>query len=116
MGQITENDVPAHVPPELVRHWALASAPGVEHDPYSANRVLLEGPDVFYTPLMKSPSDPGSWVVTRAELIREIFQNNETFVSKANSGMSLLVGGDWDLIPLEKDPPDHAKYRALLNP
>jgi cytochrome P450 len=116
VGQISDTDIPAHVPRELVRRWALATAPGVELDPYTANGPLLDGPDVFYTPLMKSPSDSGSWVVTRAELIREVFQDPDTFVSKANSGLSLLVGGGWDLIPLEKDPPDHAKYRALLNP
>jgi cytochrome P450 len=116
VGRLPETDIPAHVPPELVRRWALASAPGVDRDPYAANKPLHNGPDVFYTPLMQSPSDSGSWVVTRAELIREVFQDPETFISKANSGMSLLVGGGWDLIPLEKDPPDHAKFRALLNP
>lgn len=116
MTQASQTDIPAHVPPELVRHWALATAPGVEKDPFLANSALQSGPEIFYTPLMKSPTDPGSWVVTRAEHIREVYQDTATFTSKNISGMSTLAGGTFDLIPLEKDVPDHTAYRALLNP
>lgn len=110
------SEIPSHVPADLVRRWALASAPGVEADPYAANKTLFDGPDIFYTPLMKSPSDDGAWVITRSKLIREALLNPQLFESKDCSGLATLVGGNWDLIPLEKDPPEHLQYRILLNP
>ena len=112
----SQEDVPAHVPDELVRHVTFATAPGAEIDPYAANKPLLDGPPIFYSPLMKSPTDNGTWVVTRTSLIREILTRPESFSSADCSGLATLAGGGWDLIPLEKDPPDHLKYRVLLNP
>lgn len=108
--------IPAHIPPDLIRHWAFATAPGVEEDPYAANKVLLEGPDIFYSPLMRSPTDNGSWVITRARLIREALTSPTIFLNKNTSGLTSLTGDSWDLVPLEKDPPEHLKYRILLNP
>jgi cytochrome P450 len=55
-------------------------------------------------------------VVTRHDLIREVFQDAETFSSKHNADFSLLIGEDWPLLPLEADPPEHASWRILLNP
>ncbi|MDB5869193.1 MAG: Cytochrome, partial [Polaromonas sp.] len=46
----------------------------------------------------------------------KILQDPETFSSASLSPFARLLGDSWKLIPLELDPPDHAKYRALLNP
>lgn len=116
VAQPSPSDIPPHVPTEWVRRWALATAPGVEKDPFEANRVLRDERGIFYTPLMKSPTDPGTWVITRADFIREVYQDTDTFTSKNTSGMATLAGGSFDLIPLEKDGQEHAKYRMLLNP
>ncbi len=109
-------DIPSHVPAHLVQVWDPNAAPGADYDPHTANLFLLDGPDIFYSPAPRQQGDTGSWVVTRFELIREIFQNTELFSSKHISGFSKLLGEDWDLIPLEKDPPDHAQYRMIVNP
>jgi cytochrome P450 len=58
---------------------------------------------------------PGNWILTKAEDIREVLQHPELFSSKGIAGFSRLVGESWDLIPLELDPPDHAKFRAVMN-
>jgi len=57
----------------------------------------------------------GSWQVTRAEDIRYVLQSPDIFSSRNIAGFSRLIGQEWDLIPLEKDPPEHAKYRAIMN-
>lgn len=112
----SRTDIPDHVPDSLVLRWALATAPGVENDPYAANIMLQKDHDIFYSPLMRSPTDPGAWVITRSALIREAFLKPSLFINKDCSGLATLVGGNWDLIPLEIDAPDHLKYRVLLNP
>jgi cytochrome P450 len=88
----------------------------VEHDPHLANAGILDGPEIFYSPLVLSAMRSGAWVVTRNHLIREVLQDADTFSSKHIAGFSTLLGETWDLIPLEIDGADHAMYRALLNP
>lgn len=106
--------VPDHVPPHMVRDWAFSTAPGALEDPFNALSVLYDGPDIFWSPHVRFGTP--SWVVTRHELICEITKDPHTFSSAYQSGFSQLIGEDWDLIPLEKDPPDHDKFRTLMNP
>ena len=105
---------PAHVPPHLVRDWDYGSAPGAERDPFLSSSVLHDGPDVFWAPAGRGGAP--CWVVTRDAAMREILQDTTTFSSKAIAGFSRLMGEDWDLVPLEKDPPNHTRYRIMLNP
>lgn len=105
---------PAHIPDPLVREINIQNLPGAQDNPAEAICKLHEGPDIFWTP--ESTQKMPSWVVTRHELIREILQDPENFSSKHIAGFSLLLGEQWDLIPLEKDPPDHTRYRIAMNP
>jgi cytochrome P450 len=57
----------------------------------------------------------GSWVISRAEDIRSVLQQPELFSSHGIAGFSRMVGEAWPLIPLELDPPEHSKYRTVLN-
>ena len=107
-------DIPANVPPELVRDWDFAAAPGGDRDPFLAVSVLHEGPDIFWAPRV-CYGNP-SWVVTRDALMREVFQDHATFTARKISGFSALMDETFDMIPLEKDPPDHTQYRLLMNP
>jgi cytochrome P450 len=52
-------------------------------------------------------------VMSRAA-VDEVFQNPKVFSSAAFGGVSL--GNVRPLIPLSVDPPDHSKYRKLLDP
>jgi cytochrome P450 len=108
--------VPAHVPPELVFSCDFFSGPGFAADPFSATHWHRTGeaPRVFFTP--QHYMMPGAWVITRAEDMRAIMQNPEFFSSRDQISFSALVNETWDMIPLETDPPQHATYRALLNP
>ena len=102
--------LPDHVPPELVHEFDFRT--GLGSHPHSAVAALHDGPRVFYSPVHHNAiAGAGTWVLTRAEDIRAALQDAATFssnVRRSNSGLSL--------IPLELDAPDHAKFRALMNP
>lgn len=105
--------LPEHVPQELVR---TAPPPGLAADscPYHQFAALFDEPRIQFVsggmPLGKS-----SWLISRAEDVRTVLQDPETFSSNGITNFSALIGETWKLIPLEIDPPLHAKYRALLN-
>ncbi|MDB5447379.1 MAG: putative cytochrome [Phenylobacterium sp.] len=107
--------VPAHVPPGLAREFRFEAVAGADKDAVQAAvDAVRDGPDIFYG--LGARRGAGAWVVTRHELIREVFQDAERFSSLHNADFSLLIGEDWPLLPLEADPPVHAQWRILLNP
>ena len=110
--------IPDHVPPHLVGSFNFYTSPQMVPtkmgDPQAATSVLHQGPPVFYAP-NNTRNGEGTWVVVRAEDQRRVLQDAETFSSSRNLFSSAL-GEDWPLIPLEIDPPDHGKWRSLLNP
>jgi cytochrome P450 len=110
-----KGEVPRHVPQELVIPFDFFSDPKFGTDPFEAIRwQQTDGPRIFYSPTHYML--PGCWVLTRADDIRFAQQNTEIFSSRDQVSFAALVGETWDLIPLELDPPNHARYRALLNP
>jgi cytochrome P450 len=108
--------IPAHVPPHLVRYWRFETAPGADRDPHLANKPAIGNPDIYYSPTEGTPGLFGNWVVTRVEHIREAYLDTERFSSRKGFNMAELAGEDWDLIPVELDPPEHGKYRTILAP
>lgn len=106
--------IPDHVPPELVRDIRFITVPGPHPDPFGAAAALHEDIPVFYMPIGAAPGH-GAWVVTRAEGARYVLQNPQLFSSSYLTGFSQFAGEDWPLIPLELDPPQHTKFRALMN-
>src|SRR5882757_6031931 len=106
---------PAHVPPELVIPFSFHDQPGMDVDPYAVYAALRDMPRAFFT-FSYNQRPNGAWVLTRAEDIRHAYQTSELFSSKGGAGFFQLAGEDWDMIPLELDPPLHTAYRALLNP
>jgi cytochrome P450 len=108
--------VPDHVPAELVRAATVFTWSRPSADPFAAVSELHVGPRLFYNPVPTGGRPEGSWTLTRAADCRHVLQNPQIFSSKGCAGFSQLVNESWDLIPLEKDPPLHTRYRSLLNP
>jgi cytochrome P450 len=108
--------VPVHVPPHLVRDfdlWEEISAAG--QDAYARAAALhQQTPPIFY--VTRLGYFPGAWIPRRAEDLRRILQDTESFSNNGSTPFPQMLGEAWRLIPLDIDPPDHAKYRALLNP
>ena len=116
--QTAPESIPAHVPPELVGNFNFYTSeqmvPTPMGEPQAATSALHSGPPVFYAP-NNTRNGEGTWVIVRAEDQRRVLQDGVTFSSNRRLFSSAL-GEDWPLIPLEIDPPDHAKWRSLLNP
>lgn len=109
--------IPPHVAPAPVRDFDLHGDPGMATCPFSTVARLHDGSDVFWSPtILREGQGDGAWVVTRAELMRQILSHPEIFSSKGEAGFSKLIDEDWDLVPLEIDPPRHTQFRQLLNP
>jgi cytochrome P450 len=109
--------IPAHVPPDLVFDVSAYQAPNTLDDPFSVNRdVYQRFPPVFYSSARASGLYDGTWVVTHYEDIREVYQNEKLYSTEGAANFQSLVGETFRMIPLAVDPPEHGKYRILLNP
>src|SRR5438874_207162 len=101
---------PDHVRPEQVVDFDYYHPAGIEDgDVYAAWNRLRGGPDIFWT-----PRNGGHWVVTRAEDVKYVQQSFEIFsheVFTIPRGASRI-----QMPPLTVDPPNHARYRSVLNP
>jgi cytochrome P450 len=107
-----------HVPPELVRPaqtFGIGAQPANGKCPYDRLSDMHSGPRIVYTAPDPNMFGAGAWLLTKAEDIRTVLQNPEIFSSKGIAGFSRLLGQNWDLIPLELDPPEHGKFRAIMN-
>src|SRR5690606_16286200 len=107
------SEIPDHVPRHLVKVFDFRNNLGERQHEVIAE--LHEGPRVFWStiPQMQELAC-GHWVFTKAEDIRLILQDTETFSSKGITGRSGAVGAP--LVPIEFDPPEHERYRAVMNP
>lgn len=100
--------VPSHVPPHLVVDWDFTHVPGAEEDAHLAWKRLHDGPDVVWTPYFG-----GHWIATRAEAIKQVQSEHETF---SHEVFSLpRIPRDLPFVPIELDPPEHGHYRRILN-
>lgn len=108
---------PAHVPPGLVIDASAYQQANDHLDPFDvAANVHAELPPVFFTPTRTPGLFSGAWVVTRYEDIREVYQNDALYSTEGAANFQSLVGETFRMIPLAVDPPEHGKYRILLNP
>lgn len=92
--------------PVPVREFDHHSDPAVTIDPFTAfDRFRDER--IFWTPELD-----GFWVLTRYADITAVLRDTETFSSRHTS----IPPAGWPrpLMPVELDPPDHGKFRALL--
>lgn len=111
MASLPPVERPSHIPPERVvdfDFYRLQPQPG-EDIQTAWWRVQQASPDIFWT-----PRNGGHWVATRAADI-ETMQLDHARFSHAEfiiPPMKLQVPA----LPLDRDPPEHAPYRMLINP
>lgn len=108
--------VPAHVPPHLVREYPIVQGRYIDEDPYQALIPELHTwPPVFYA-TNAYPGERPAWVIRREADLRAVYLDTEHFSSQGANPFAAAIGEQWNMIPTEIDPPDHTRYRALLNP
>lgn len=116
INQSPQPAVPPHVPVNLVMDSPFVFGIITDENPFEDwTKRLHGGPPVFYAPTA-GPGGSGTWVVTKAALLREIYENPGVFSSEGWSPFQQVIGEDWRTLPLECDPPKHTKYRALAMP
>jgi cytochrome P450 len=87
--------------------------PEFARDPRPAFERLRDGPPKRDE--LELPGGTPTIVVSRATDVDQVLRNPKVFSSQFGSGMGGL-GNDRPMIPLQIDPPDHKKYRVLLDP
>jgi cytochrome P450 len=98
--------VPDHVPPELVHPLDQWNGPDYLADPVGYWDGVRERFRVFY-----SPHHGGFWCLTRYDDVHEAFQRTDLFSNRFVN----IPGRPVRLLPISLDPPEHTKYRRLLN-
>jgi len=109
-----EYSIPAHVPAELVRPIGLTEGPEFLAAPHAfmADLVTTQ-PRIFFSP---SHHATNAWCVTHYEDVYHVLRHPEIFTTRGSTAFPRDPNNYFHLIPLEIDPPDHRKYRALLDP
>jgi cytochrome P450 len=105
------DEIPAHVPPELVVDVDVYALPAGDIDAQLGWRKFAEYADKG--PLIYSPYNGGHWVATVPEDIVRFQRDNTNF---GNTVMTVPDRPGPRLVPLESDPPNHAHYRRNVLP
>jgi cytochrome P450 len=104
---MTHASIPDHVPPELVRHFDFRNDEALRRDTWGYLASLDDRPDIFF-----SPDLGGYWIVTRTDMIDEVFSRHELFTATSiaipKRDTSIV------LIPNNLDPPAHTGYRKAM--
>lgn len=98
-------NIPGHIPPELVVDIDIYNIPGADKDPQGCWRIFKgKGPLVW------SPYNDGHWIATSGKAVFRFFRDPEHFSSSA---LAIPDPGD-RMLPIQADPPEHAKHRANI--
>lgn len=107
------DQIPDHVPADLVRQAGLIYSPDFLADPYKFFPAMHEKfPPVFY--------DVGpfgnAWVLTKHEDALFALRHAEYFSNEDATPFPRDPEDYFYFIPIEIDPPDHRKYRNIVDP
>lgn len=103
---LVETPRPDHVPEELVHPLEHYNSEAFLRFPVGFWDGLRDQFRVFW-----SPFHGGFWCLTRYDDIHEAFQRTDVFSSR----MQAIPGREIRMLPITLDPPEHTKYRRLLN-
>jgi cytochrome P450 len=102
--------VPSHVPADHIYDYDIYSGrvPGGDFALFLTALQSKAVPDIFWT-----PRNGGHWMVTRGPDI-DLVLNDAKHFSNQNLRIPKYTNAKPPLKPLQIDPPEHTKYRALL--
>ncbi len=107
------DNVPAHVPPELVKTAGIPFGPDFLRAPHE----YLAGLHDNFPPVYYDVSDFGnSWQLIKHEDALYMLRHPEIFSNEGATPFPRDPEDYYYFIPIEIDPPDHRKYRAILDP
>ena len=107
--------IPAHVPPELVYDAGITETPAFLAAPHQYMAELHQkAPPIYYDP--GSDHRPGAWQLLKYEDAFFALRHPEYFTTAGTGPFPRDPNNYWRILPLETDPPEHRKYRALVDP
>jgi cytochrome P450 len=106
--------IPTHVPPELVRPIGLTEGPEFLAAPHAFMASLHDThPPIFYS---TSQHAGNAWMLINYEDVTFVLTHPKIFTTKGSTPFPRDPNDYFYMIPLEIDPPEHRKYRGLIDP
>jgi cytochrome P450 len=106
--------IPTHVPPELVRPIGLTEGPEFLAAPHAFMASLHDThPPIFYS---TSQHAGNAWMLINYEDVTFVLTHPKIFTTKGSTPFPRDPNDYFYMIPLEVDPPEHRKYRGLIDP
>ena len=106
--------VPSHVPPELVYKPGITDGPEFLASPHQYMSTLHSScPPIFWG---VSDHNPSAWHLLKYEDAYFVLRHPEHFTTEGTGPFPRDPDDYWKIIPLEIEPPEHRKYRAIIDP
>lgn len=106
------DDIPDHVPPELIRSAGITYGPEFLANPHEFMAKMHENfPPIFYD---VSPF-ANAWVATKHEDALFVLRNADIFTNQDATPFPRDPDDYFNFIPIEIDPPEHRKYRNIVD-
>jgi cytochrome P450 len=107
------NQVPAHIPEALIRSACIPYGPDFLANPHKFMADMHE----TYPPVYYEVNDFGNaWQLLKHEDALFMLRHPEYFSNEGATPFPRDPDDYFYFIPIEIDPPDHRKYRAILDP
>ncbi len=107
--------IPAHVPPDLVLPVQIAEGADFLKAPHAYMANLHSWcPPVFYREMQQVPGAAGTWTLIKHEDALFMLRHPELFHNR--DATPFPRDEPFKFIPIEIDPPEHRKYRNILDP
>lgn len=115
MNTTAAPQIPDHVPPELVHNIGLTESPEFLADPFKFMSGLHDRlPPISFA---ASPTTGHkSWQLTKHADVYFVLRHPEIFTTHGQGPFPRDPDNYFRIIPLEISPPEHRKYRALVDP
>jgi len=111
-----ETVIPDHISPDMIGDFPLVRGRVSNERPHDIIQRLQDNETRrgWYVPALFA--DKGAWIFRSLEDNRAVSGNPHHFSNSEAAPFAQMTGGDWRSLPNEYDPPEHASYRALMNP
>src|SRR5579864_4712658 len=110
---VEKRAIPAHVPPELVLPIGLVEGPEFLAAPHEFMARLHDThPPVFFSP---SERNGDAWMLTKHEDVYFVLRHPEIFTTQGSTPFPRDPNNYFRMLPIEVDPPEHRKFRAVLD-
>jgi cytochrome P450 len=107
--------IPAHIPADLVYAAGITESAEFLSAPHKFMAELHErAPPIFFNP--GSEHIPPAWQLLKYDDAYFVLRHPEYFSAVGTGPFPRDPNDYWRIIPLEIDPPEHRKYRALVDP